>query len=234
VVQKKGVRLSVRGSIVPSKLPRRGSAPVAISFAGQVAASAPGGPPQLERISVAINRNGRLDTRGLPRCRVRQIMPSTTQEALASCRRALIGEGTFSANVKLPEQSPFPSQGKVLAFNGRYEGRPAALAHIYGTRPVPTSYVLPFTIRQTDGTFGFLLSTELPDVTGEWGFVTGLSMMLKRRFSFKGEARSYLRAGCPAPSGFRQAFFPLARATFRFVDGLTLQSTLTRSCSVRD
>jgi hypothetical protein len=223
----------VRGSIVPNKLPRTGSAPVAVSFAGHVATSKAGGPPQLERISVAINRHGRLDTGGLPRCRIGQIRPSTTHEALATCRSALIGEGTFSADVKLPEQSPFPSEGKVLAFNGRFEGRPAALAHIYGTRPVPTSHVLPFTIRQTDGTFGFLLSTKLPDVTGDWGYVTGLSMTLERRYSFRGEARSYLSAGCPAPMGFRQAVFPLARATFEFVDGLTLQSTLTRSCSVR-
>jgi hypothetical protein len=76
---------------------------------------------------------------------------STTAEAISACRSSLVGTGTFSANVKLPEQSPFPSEGKVLAFNGRFKGRPAILAHIYGTRPVPTSYVLPFTISRGKG-----------------------------------------------------------------------------------
>lgn len=233
VIQKRGIRLSVDGSIVPSKLPRKGVAPVAVSFAGDIASSTPGAPPQLETISVAINRHGKLNTRGLPRCRLRQISPSTTREALASCRRALIGEGSFSADVQLPEQSPFPSRGKILAFNGRIDGRPAALAHIYGTKPVPTSHVLPFTIRRTRGKFGFLLSTSLPPVTGEWGYVTGLSMTLKRRYSFKGKARSYISAGCPAPAGFRSALFPLARTRFSFAGNITLQSVLTRSCRAR-
>jgi hypothetical protein len=233
VSQKQGVRVSVQGSIKPSKLPRTGAAPVAVSFAGRIGATDPAGPPQLEKIAVAINRHGRLDTRGLPRCRMGQIDPSTTREALAACRRSLIGEGSFSANVKLPEQSPFPSRGKILAFNGRLHGRPAAFAHIYGTSPVPTSIVLPFLIKGTKGTFGTLLTASLPRVTGEWGYVTGLSMTLKRRFSFKGKRRSYMSAGCPAPAGFSQAIFPLARTSFAFAGGLTLTSVLTRSCRVR-
>jgi hypothetical protein len=234
VTQKRGVRVSVQGSIKPSKLPRTGSAPVAVSFAGSVHTTDPAGPPQLKEISVSINRHGHLDTRGLPRCRMGRIDPSTTREALSACRSSLIGEGSFSANVRLPEQSPFPSEGKVLAFNGRLHGRPAAFAHIYGTKPVPTSYVLPFLIKQTGGgTFGIVLTASLPQVTGDWGYVTGISMTLKRRFTYRGKARSYMSAGCPAPAGFRQAIFPLARTSFSFEGGLTLTSTLTRSCRVR-
>jgi hypothetical protein len=214
-------------------LPRHGAAPVAVSFGGNIASTSPSGPPQLERIAVAINRHGHLDTRGLPRCRIGRIDPSTTREALAVCRSSLIGKGSFSANVKLPEQSPFPSEGRILAFNGRLRGRPAVLAHIYGTSPVPTSIVLPFRVKGTSGTFGTLLSASLPRVTGDWGYVTGLEMTLQRRFSFRGRDRSYLSAGCPAPAGFRQAIFPLARTSFSFEGALTLTSTITRSCRVR-
>lgn len=233
VSQKQGVRVSVNGSIKPSKLPRTGTAPVAVSFAGKIGSSGGGGPPQLEEISIAINRNGRLDTRGLPRCRMGRIDPSTTRDAIVACRSSLIGEGSFSANVKLPEQSPFPSRGKVLAFNGRLGGRPAVFAHIFGTSPVPTSVVLPFVITGTRGTFGTLLSASLPRVTGDWGYVTGISMTLSRRYSYRGKPRSYMSAGCPAPSGFRRVFFPLARTSFAFAGGVTVTSTLTRSCRVR-
>lgn len=233
MTQKRGVRVSVQASIKPSNLPRTGSAPVAVSFAGNIGATSPSGPPQLKKISIAINRHGRLDTRGLPRCRLGHIDPSTTREAVAACGSSLIGEGTFSANVKLPEQSPFPSDGKILAFNGRLRGHPAVLAHIYGKQPVPTSIVLPFSITSTPGTFGTLLSADLPDVTGDWGYVTGLSMTLKRQFSVRGKKRSYVSAGCPAPEGFRQVIFPLARTSFSFAGGITLTSTLTRSCRVR-
>jgi hypothetical protein len=233
VIQKRGVRLSVQGSIKPSVLPRRGSAPVAVGFGGNIASTNPSGPPQLESIAVAINRHGRLDTRGLSRCRIGDIDPSTTREAMATCGSSLIGKGSFSANVKLPEQSPFPSEGRILAFNGRLRGRPAVLAHIYGTSPVPTSIVLPFRISGTKGTFGTLLSASLPRVTGDWGYVTGIEMTLWRRYSYRGKNRSYLSAGCPAPAGFRQAIFPLARSSFSFEGDLTLTSTLTRSCRVR-
>lgn len=233
VSEKRGVRVSVDGSLAPSKLPRDGAAPVAVSFAGKIGSAKAEGPPQLEKISIAINRNGKLDTRGLPRCRMGHIDPSTTSEAIAACRSSLIGEGSFSANVKLPEQSPFPSKGDVLAFNGRFQGRPAVFAHIFGTSPVPTSIVLPFVITSSGGTFGTVLTASLPRVTGDWGYVTGISMTLKRQFTYKGKARSYMSAGCPAPAGFRQVFFPLARTSFSFDGGLTVTSILTRSCRVR-
>lgn len=233
VSQKEGVRVSVDGSIKPSKLPRTGAAPVAVSFSGKVGSAGVGDPPQLQRISIAINRNGHLDARGLSRCRMDQIDPSTSGEAIAACRSSLIGEGSFSANVKLPEQSPFPSRGEVLAFNGRFKGRPAVLAHIYGSAPVPTSIVLPFLIKGTQGTFGTLLTASLPRVTGDWGYVTGLAMTLRRQFNYRGKSHSYVSAGCPAPAGFRQVFFPLARTSFSFAGGLTVTSTLTRSCRVR-
>jgi hypothetical protein len=233
VTQREGVRVAVEGRIDPARLPRRGAAPVAVTIGGRISATAPGGPPRLRTIAIAINRQGRLSSRGLPLCRKGDISPSTTREALVACGRSLVGEGRFSADVRLPEQSPFPSQGKILAFNGRFHGRPAILAHVYGTRPIPTSYVLPFAIRRAHGTYGTILEASLPQVTGEWGFVTGVSMTLSRRFTYRGRSRSYLAAGCPAPAGFPGAVFPLVRTSFAFVGGPTLTSTLSRSCRVK-
>lgn len=233
MTQKGIVRVSVSGKIAPTRLPRQGAVPVAVTIGGKIGSTEPGGLPQLQTITIAINRHGRVDRRGLPLCSVRRIDPSTTRDALATCRSSLIGEGSFSADVKLPEQSPFPSEGKILAFNGRMGGRPAILAHIYGTHPVPTSYVLPFLIHSSKGTFGTVLEASLPHVTGSWGYVTGVSMTLARRFTFRGHKRSYLAAGCPAPPGFRGAFFPLIRAGFAFAGGVTLTSVLNRRCTVK-
>jgi hypothetical protein len=228
-----GVRISVDGRLLPKKLPRHGTAPVAVSVSGHIGAKRSGEPPQLETLTIAINRHGHLFSHGLPRCRLGRINPSTTREALAACRSALVGEGRFSANVRLPEQSPFPSNGKVLAFNGKLRGRPAIFAHIYGTDPVPTSYVLPFFIKSTPGTFGTVLETSLPNVTGEWGFVTGISMTLNRSFSYRGRRRSFLSAGCPAPAGFDLASFPLIRTSFGFEGGVNVTSTVNRVCRAR-
>lgn len=233
IAEKNGVRVSVEGEIVPTRLPRTGTAPVAVTIGGKIGPTSEAELPQLRTITIEINRHGILDYRGLPICPVRRISPSTTRAALGACRASLVGDGTFSANVKFPGQSPFPSRGKVLAFNGRLHGRPVILAHIYGTHPAPTSYVLPFEIRFTRGTFGTVLRASLPNVTGTWGYVTGVSMTLSRRFSFLGRPRSYVAAGCPAAAGFRSAFFPLARTEFVFAGDVTLTSTLSRKCRVQ-
>ncbi len=233
VVQRRGVRVSFDGKLTPHSLPRHGMAPVGIVVDAKIGATGGDEPPQLRRISIEINRNGRFTSTGLPVCRLDQIQPSTTAGALAACRRSLVGEGSFSANVKLPQQSPFPSAGKVLAFNGRVRGKPAILAHIYGTQPAPTSTVLPFVLGGSRGTYGTVLEASLPQATGEWGYVTGLRMSLRRRFSSHGKARSYLSAGCPAPAGFPSAAFPLARTSFDFSDDLTLISVLNRTCRAK-
>jgi hypothetical protein len=230
---KDGVKVSVTGKLTPTVLPRRGTAPIGVSIGGKIALTRPGTLPKLTRLTIALNRNGHLDTRGLPRCRIRRILPSTSREALASCGAGLVGEGSFAANVKIPEQSPFPSQGKVLAFNGRFHGQRAILAHIYGTVPVPTSYVLPFTISRTAGTYGTVLEADFPEVTGDWGYVTDIAMSLHRRFAYRGRTRGYLNAGCPAPKGFTVVTFPLVRTRFEFDNGLTIATTLNRTCRAK-
>jgi DNA-binding beta-propeller fold protein YncE len=233
VEQRRGVRVSFDGKLTPHVLPRHGTAPVGIIVDARISATGGEDPPQLRRITIAINRNGHFTSKGLPACRVNQIQPSTTAGALASCRRSLVGEGSFSANVKLPQQSPFPSSGKVLAFNGTVNGRPAILAHIYGSDPAPTSIVLPFLLREGRGTYGTTLEASLPQATGSWGYVTGLRISLRRRFSYRGSSRSFLSAGCPAPAGFPSAAFPLAKTSFAFAGNLTLDAVLNRTCRAR-
>jgi hypothetical protein len=233
VIQRGGVRVSVSGHLAPRRLPRHRVVPVAVTIGGRIAPAEGGVLPQLRRLAIAINGHGLLDRVGLPLCRRVDIQPASTRDARLSCGPALIGTGSFSSDVRLPDQSPFPSRGRVLAFNGRYRGHPAILAHIYGTVPTPTSYVLPFLIQRGHGAYGTLLTASLPDVTGDWGFVTGLRLTLSRRFRYRGRPRSYLSASCPAPSGVSIAPFPLARTTFAFAGGLRLTQALSRSCTVR-
>jgi hypothetical protein len=234
VTQKGILRVAFEGKISPHSLPRTGAAPISVSIGGQITTTDESPAPQLRTITIQINRRGRLDYRGLPDCARRQIQPSTNLGALAACRDSLVGEGHFSANVLFPEQAPFPSEGKVLAFNGTLHGRPVIFAHVYGKKPAPVSYTLPFEITRAKGTFATTLRASLPQVTADWGYVTGLSMTLARRFHYEGQRRSYLSAGCPAPKGFPGGVFPFARAAFAFEGGRTLSSTLTRSCGVKE
>ncbi len=230
-VQKGSLRVSFEGQIAPHTLPRTGTAPVRVSVGTKIAAAKGGKLQQLQRIQIAINRHGRLDRRGLPVCQVDDIQPATTEKALEACRGALVGKGTFAATVTLSRQGVFPSDGEMYAFNGTYEGKPAILAHVYGTRPVPTSFTLPFVIGQAKGTFATTLTATIP--ASEDSFVTGMQLNLSRTFSYRGRKRSFVSAGCPAPKGFPGASFPFARTSLDFVGGRSVAATLTRSCGAR-
>jgi hypothetical protein len=230
VVRKGDLQVKFEGELTPHALPRASQAPVNVSVSAKITPVGKAELPQLRQMSIAINRNGAINTKGLPVCQLDDIQPATTADALAVCRKSLVGEGSFTADVPESGQAPFPSEGKLYAFNGIEDGRPAILAHVYGTTPVPTSFTLPFELKPSKGTFGTVLTTSLPEVTGNSSYITGLSLNLGRNFSVHGHKRSYLSAGCPAPKGFPGAVFPFARASFAFAGGQTLTSVLTRSC----
>ena len=129
-------------------------------------------PPAMRQMSIAINKYGRLDTTGLPVCQLEDIQPATTDDALAGCRRSLVGEGRFLADV--PEKGgAFPSEGKIYAFNGELDGRPAILAHVYGVKPAPASFTMAFVISKSKGTFGTTLKADMPAAKAGTGSITG-------------------------------------------------------------
>lgn len=221
------------GGIAPNALPRDSRAPISVSVAGTVRTLSGARPPALRRISISINQGGLLDSRGLPVCHRDQIEPSSTEEALARCGPAIVGHGSYDADVAFPEQSEFPSHGRIFAFNAVVGGKRAILAHVYGQNPVPITRIIVFHIRESEGTYGTVLTGALPPSLNRWGYLKRISLTLQRDFTYRGQRRSYLSAACDAPTGFSGATFPFARASMAFEDGRTLSSTLTRSCKVR-
>jgi len=234
VVQKGTLRVSVSGKLTPQKLPRRGTAPIAVSVGGKFTTADGSLPPPLKTLRIELNRHGRLETRGLPVCRVGQIQPASTARALKACRSALVGRGSFSVDVVLGGQTPYPTKGRLLVFNGVYRGHRALLGQIYSAHPFANSFVIPFAIdERRHGPYGVVLTASLPRSFISWGHVTGLDLRLTRRYAYRGVQRSFVAAGCPAPAGFPGALFPLARTSFGFVGGKHVSSSLTRSCKVR-
>ncbi len=233
VTQEGNLRVSFIGGLAPHDLPRQGVAPVKVTLGGEIKTTDGQAPPQLRTISLAINKHGKLDYRGLPACHYHQIQPASTIEAIETCPDSVIGKGTFKANVVLPEQSPFPSSGKVIAFNGIFNGRHVVYAHVYGTDPLPQSNVLVFELGRTSGTYRTTLTAALPQVAAEWGYVSGVSLTLKRTFTYRGKTKSFISAGCPAPAGFPGTTYSFARASFGFEDGRVLSTTMTRSCGAK-
>ncbi len=220
------------GGIAPNALPREQLAPISVQVEGTVKTLSGERPPALRQIEIEINRGGRLSNRGLPVCGYNQIVAASPRQALAVCGGSLVGEGIYRADTAFPEQDTFPSRGHILAFNAVSKGHDAILAHIYGNEPVPITRIIVFHIRRTGGTFGTVLTGNLPVAVNRYGYVKSISLSLFRRYLYRGRVRSYISAACAAPAGFFSALFPFARTSMTFEDGRTLSSTLTRSCAV--
>jgi hypothetical protein len=235
VIQEDNLRITILSQIQPYKLPRQGTAPIAVFVAGHL--STPNGeiPAQLQRLSVKVNRHGLLQSKGLPVCPIAKLQPASTERALANCGDAVLGSGQFWAHIVLPDQGAYPSRGRLLIFNGKRKGKPVLLTHIFTSNPFFSSFVLIFSIKRIGhGTYGTELSASLPEALGSWGYVDRIKLTLKRKYTYKGQHLSYFNSGCPAPKGTPRVVFPLARASFDFAAGVNLAAKVEKACAVKE
>jgi hypothetical protein len=234
VVQQGNLRITLISQVQPYKLPRTGTAPIAILVSGHVAPVSGVVPEQLEGLKVRVNRHARLQSRGLPYCRIAQIQPATSARALANCGQALIGSGQFWAHIVLPDQGAYPTQGRLLVFNGVQHGRRVLFAQIFTSNPFATSFVIVFRIsRVNDGYYGTELRASLPEALGDWGYVDRIKLTLKRKYRYRGRRLSYFNAACPAIPGTKRTSFHLAYATFSFANR-KIGAQVDKSCGVRE
>jgi hypothetical protein len=232
-IRRKGdLQITFNGGFTPHALPRDRPAPITVSVEGSIGTTDGSHPPALRVLEVALNRNGRLSTQGLPTCTSGLLQSTASKEALRRCQPAVVGSGEFSATLQSNEGA-VPAGGRVLAFNGRVGGHAAILLHFAATTPVQATLVLPFVIRHTAGQFGTVLTAKVPVLAGGVGSITQLKLKIGREYSYRGQRRSFISASCAAPSGFPGASFPFTRGSFHFEDGRVINTTLERDCLVR-
>lgn len=233
IVKSGDVIVAFHGDISPRKLPRTGTAPVAVQMGAKIKGTDPTDPPVLDRIVLEINSHGLLQPKGLATCSLSKLNSVSSAQAKQACADALVGHGNVTSRVTLPGQGAFASNGPLLAFNGKYKGRTAIFAQVATGAPLPLTYVIVFEVTKTKGTFGTRLAATLPPIASEYGYISAFDMSLRRRYTANGQKLSYASAGCPAPEGFNAASFPLAKASYEFAGGRSLTQTLVRDCKVR-
>jgi hypothetical protein len=222
------------GGFAPRSLPRDRDVPVTVHLDTAIGTGDGSAPPRLRRISFGVNRYGRITTKGLPTCRDAEVESTSSALALARCRDALVGHGSFGADLELPGREPVRVHGQALAFNGRSRGHPRILLHVYASAPADVTVVLPFEVRHPRrGKFGTELSARVPRLASDLGYVTDVSLTFDRRYSYGGTRYSFLSARCAAPDGFPGAIFSFTRGTFAFAGGKKIVTTLVRDCTVR-
>jgi hypothetical protein len=227
------LQVSFNGGISPQKLPRDEDAPVTVLMDGKIGTTDRTAPPKLEKIVLAINKEGVIDNTGLPTCSIGKLNSLSSAQAKKSCAGALVGHGSVTSRVSLPSQGAFASTGELLAFNGKLHGKQAVLAQVASQAPLPLTYVIAFEVEKSGGQFGTTLVGTLPPIASEYGYISAFSLALARRYTFKGKQHSFASASCPAPEGFPGATFPFAKAEYQFEGGTSVHSTLVRECKVK-
>lgn len=231
VDQRDNLRVSFNADFAPHALPRTQPAPVKVEIEGRIATTDGSHPPSLRWLELEIHRNGELSGEGLPVCRATALQSTSTRTALARCGPALVGRGSFSADVDLGRG--LVSSGRILAFHSRRNGKEALLLHLFAAVPVRFTLVVPLTIsNKRSGQFGTALRARIPRIGGIVS-VTEIGLTIGRRYTHAGERRSYVSAACSAPPGFSGAPFSFASGRFRFEGHEPIRITLVRSCSVR-
>ncbi|HEU4462951.1 MAG TPA: hypothetical protein VFR75_10200, partial [Solirubrobacterales bacterium] len=78
-----------------------------------------------------------------------------------------------------------------------------------------------------EGRFGLRVQATVPKIAGGAGSVTKFGLKVGRRFTYKGEQKSFLTAGCPN-GGW------MAKGEASFVDGARLHITHPFPCTPKD
>lgn len=232
-VQEDGLRVTFNADFNPHILPRDKPAPVSVKVEGKVATADGSHPPALRWLEIKLHRNGRLNAKGLRTCSAPSLQSTSTATALARCRSALVGKGSFHAVVSLGRE--IPTGGKILAFNSHRAGRQALVLHLFAGTPVRFTLVVPLTVGHLNqGQFGTILRAKIPKLAGGLGSVTEIELTIGRRYSFRGERESYVSAACSAPKSLPGGLFNFARANFRFEGHKAINPpALLQECLVR-
>lgn len=214
------------GGISPIKLPRHGKAPVSARLKAEISTRDGSHPPAFESMDLKVEKNVSIDPVGLPTCKLGQLQATSSVAAKRACGEAIVGSGEAEVEVAFPEQPAFRSTGPLILLNGGQKGATTTLLlHAYVNVPAPTAIVVPATVtRIHDGRFGLRIQATVPKIAGGSGSVTEFELKVGRRFTYKGEKKSLLTAGCP--NGVW-----MAKGEARFVDGTSLHITHPFPCT---
>jgi hypothetical protein len=216
------------GGISPSVLPRHGSAPITARIIGGIGTADGSHPPALRAVEAEVDRTIQLDAVGLPSCRAQQIQAQDTAAAKRACGDAIIGTGKAEVEVSFPEQAPFSATGPIVLFNGGVRGKTTlVLLHAYVNVPAPTAIVVPAKVTRIHrDRFGLAIDAQIPRIAGGAGSVTQFELKIGRSYTYRGERKSLLSAGCPSGNW-------MTRGKVSFADGTRVGVSHVFACTPR-
>ncbi len=221
--------VSATASISPRALPSQGNAPVNVGSITRIKTTDGSQPPKLKEITFIFDRNGTVDTKGLPVCTAAKLAGTTPAVARKRCAGAIVGAGVGKAEIRLPGQALVEMTTPLTFFNAPPEGgNPGLIAHAYETIPVPKTLLVPFSIERVhQGRYGFRIAIQLPEIADGYGAATLAKATVGKTWKRGGKTVGYTNAHCDG--GRLQV-----HGTLSFTDGSFFPGTLTSPCHVHD
>ncbi|HEU4706309.1 MAG TPA: hypothetical protein VFS64_03885 [Solirubrobacterales bacterium] len=221
------VWVSATATAQPRVLPKpgHGNVPITLTSITRVGTHDGSTPPTLKSLQFVLDRNGTIDTRGLPTCSVAKLEGTTPGQARKACGGALVGTGTAKVLVTMPGRAPFSFVSPLSFFNGpRPNGAPTLIAHGYETVPAPKTLLVPIAIeRISGGRYGYRVDVEMPEFADGYGAPLLAEAKIGATRKRGGRTVGYLNAHC---AGGRLQ----VHGTARFTNGDSFPVTLTSPC----
>lgn len=219
------VWVSATATVQPRELPKRGNAPITLSSVTRVGTHDGSTPPTLKTLLFLLDKNGTIDTKGLPTCTTAKLEGTTPSQARERCASALVGKGTAKVLVTMPGKAPFTATSPLSFFNGpRAGGMPTLIAHGYETVPAPKTLLVPIPIeRISGGRYGYRVEVDLPEFAGGYGAPLLAEAKIGATRTRDGKKVGYINAHC---SGGRLQ----VTGSARFTNGDFFPVTLTSPC----
>jgi hypothetical protein len=222
LVQVGNLVLRADGGFRPQRLPRNRYAPIEFQGYADIRSVTGGPPPELTEATLEFDRDGRLQTRGLPICGAERIAGLGTAAARSACKGAIVGTGTIGATLFI-DGAAFPAHAPLTLFNGPPSGgNPTVNAHVHVGSPVNQTFVVPVTIERVHSEYAYRAHFDVPSLSGG-GVLTHVDAKISRRYMYQGRERSYVSARC-GDGIFR------THGDFVFADGTIIDGAIEKAC----
>lgn len=214
--------------IAPKRLPKNKWTPGSLRV--RTEAHFPAGEPRApitDRVKVKIDKNVRVNTKGLPTCRPNSLQNTDEKVARRKCKKAIVGKGKARAWVAMPDSLKIPAPAPVTVFNGTPVGKkPVFLIHAYTTVPVPTTFVVPGVYKNIKGPYGYELNFQVPAIAGGYGSLDYFDTKVGHSWRFKGKKQHYGYGRCRTGKFRLQADFWYRTTTADDLPGPSLKRSV--------
>ena len=219
--------VSATAGISPRALPAHSNVPVKVNSVTRIKTTDGSAPPSLQDLVFIFDKNGAVDTKGLPVCTEAKLAGTTPEVARKRCAGAIVGEGVGRAIVNLPGKAPTEISSPLTFFNAPPKGgEPSLIAHAYETVPVPKTVLVPFSIERIKrGRYGFRVEIKVPPIAEGFGAATLAKATIGKTWKRGGQTAGYTSAHCEG--GRLQV-----HGTITLADGSFFPGTLTSPCHV--